>query len=125
VSAKTEQVLVKAGVLPHPANEWAGRLDQAMELAEVRQDILRSHFLAQILHESGMLRTTVERFNYSARRLFQVFPKYFRSMEAAMSAVNRPNREEYIANIVYANRMGNGPPSSGDGWRSVVVASSN
>ena len=70
-------------------------------------------FLAQVGHESGGLKTVKENLNYSAERLVQVFPKYFRNVSAASYARN----PEKIANRVYANRMGNGPEESGDGWK--------
>lgn len=70
-------------------------------------------FIAQIAHESMNLRATKENLNYSAQGLLKVFPKYFTPQSAASYARN----PEKIANKVYANRMGNGPEESGDGWR--------
>ena len=70
-------------------------------------------FLAQVVHESGSFRQVRENLNYSAEGLLRVFPKYFNQQEAIEYARN----PERIANRVYANRMGNGPESSGDGWR--------
>jgi putative chitinase len=71
-------------------------------------------FMSQTAHESGDFRIVVENLNYSWERLRQVFPKYFPTDEAAKRMHRKP---EAIANIVYANRMGNGNANSGDGWR--------
>ena len=74
----------------------------------------RAHFLSQIAQESGELRFVEENLRYSATRLMQVFPKYFRTSAASHAAAFNP---EAIANIVYANRIGNGDTASGDGYR--------
>lgn len=71
-------------------------------------------FLAQIIHESGGFTATVENLNYSAAGLLKTFPKYFPTMEIAKEYERKP---EKIASRVYANRMDNGPESSGDGWK--------
>lgn len=72
------------------------------------------HFLAQIIHESGHLKYKSENLNYSSKALCSVFGKYFKSMDIAEQYARKP---EKIANKVYANRMGNGDESSGDGWK--------
>lgn len=72
-----------------------------------------AHFLAQIAHESNQLNTVVENLNYSAEGLLKTFKKYFTPEQAAKYA----RQPEKIANRVYANRMGNGPEASGDGWK--------
>ena len=72
------------------------------------------HFLAQVFHESGCLRYVEENLHYSADGLLKTFPKYFKTREKANEYANKP---EKIANCVYANRMGNGSESSGDGWK--------
>lgn len=72
-----------------------------------------AHFLAQCAHESGNFRVTQENLNYSAKGLLGVFPKYF----TAETAVAYERKPEKIANIVYANRMGNGDKTSGDGYK--------
>jgi putative chitinase len=70
------------------------------------------HFFAQIEHESR-LKPISENLNYSADGLINTFHKYF-TKETALSCARKP---EIIANIVYANRMGNGGVISGDGWK--------
>lgn len=70
-------------------------------------------FLAQCGHESGGFRTIQENLYYRADRLLQVFPRYFNASQAQAYA----NNPERIANRVYANRMGNGSESSGDGYK--------
>lgn len=71
-------------------------------------------FLAQISHESAGLTVTEENLSYSAARMMAVWPSRFRSLQAAEPYARQP---EKLANNVYASRMGNGPPDSGDGWR--------
>ena len=71
-------------------------------------------FLAQCGHESGGFSRFTEGLNYSAEGLLSTFPKYFPDLKTA-KAYER--QKEKIANRVYANRMGNGPESSGDGFK--------
>jgi len=71
-------------------------------------------FLAQIAHESGGFNFVAENLNYSAKGLMTIFKKYFPTEELANQYARKP---EKIANKVYANRMKNGPESSGDGWK--------
>jgi putative chitinase len=72
-----------------------------------------AHFFAQTAHESGGFKRFSENLNYSAKGLRGTFGKYFRTDLEAQMYARQPQR---IANRVYANRMGNGPESSGDGW---------
>jgi putative chitinase len=71
-------------------------------------------FLSQLAHESGNFQFTSENLNYSADALRRVFGKYFPTDAEAQEYARQPER---IANRVYANRMGNGDESSGDGWK--------
>jgi putative chitinase len=71
-------------------------------------------FVAQCAHESGGFRALKENLNYRAVTLRKVFPKYFTTDEMAAQYANK---QEAIANRVYANRMGNGSEASGDGFR--------
>lgn len=71
-------------------------------------------FLAQVGHESGGLTITVENMNYSAERLTKVWPTRFPTLASTQPFARNP---EQLGNSVYANRMGNGPPDSGDGFR--------
>jgi putative chitinase len=71
-------------------------------------------FLAQCAHESGGFRAIKENLNYKAASLCKVWPKYFPNMDVANAYAQKP---EMIANRAYANRMGNGPEESGDGWK--------
>lgn len=71
----------------------------------INTPLRRAHFFAQIYHESKFIANRVENMNYSAKRLREVFPKYFTVAEATQFAY----QPEKIGNRVYGNRMGNGP----------------
>jgi len=71
-------------------------------------------FLAQIAHESGGFNFVQEGLNYSAQGLMKTWPRRFPTLASAQPYARNP---EKIANKVYANRMGNGPESSGDGFK--------
>jgi putative chitinase len=71
-------------------------------------------FMAQCGHESGGFVWLTENLNYSAAGLMKTFAKYFPDQATALAYARQPDK---IANKVYANRMGNGPESSGDGAR--------
>lgn len=77
-------------------------------------------FLGQILHESGLLTRLRENMNYSADRIRQVAASQSagsRWRQAAIIAEDLVRAgPPAIANFLYANRMGNGPAASGDGW---------
>jgi putative chitinase len=80
-------------------------------------------FLANISVESAGLTRLEENLNYSAKRMAEVWPsRYAVDPKAKVKTPNAlanslANNPEKLANNVYANRMGNGPPASGDGWR--------
>lgn len=72
-----------------------------------------SMFLAQAGQESAGFSVWEENLNYPAQGLLQTFPSHFSPAQAAAYA-RQPQR---IANRIYANRLGNGDESSGDGWK--------
>lgn len=73
-----------------------------------------AHFFGQLAHETGNFSLFTENLNYSADGLMKIFKKYFPTKVIAMAYQRQP---EKIANKVYANRMGNGAESSGDGYK--------
>ena len=87
----------------------------AMEEFGIDSPARMAGFLAQCAHESGNFNAVRENLNYSADGLNKVFPKYFKN--AGRNAQEYHRQPEKIANVVYANRMGNGDEMSGDGWR--------
>jgi putative chitinase len=73
-----------------------------------------AHFFGQTSHETGGFKAFSENLNYGAKGLMGIFKKYFPTEALAKQYERNP---EKIANRVYASRMGNGPESSGDGWK--------
>jgi putative chitinase len=71
-------------------------------------------FLAQCGHESAGFTILQENLNYSAEGLNKIFKKYFPTVADATPYARNPQK---IANKVYGGRMGNGPESSGDGYK--------
>jgi putative chitinase len=95
--------------------KYLPHLEATMATYEIDDDDEEiASFLAQCMHESSMFSRIEENLNYRAERLLAVFPRYFRDLEHAKLYAHNP---EKLASYVYANRMGNGPASTGDGWK--------
>jgi putative chitinase len=73
-------------------------------------------FLAQCAHESGGFTAIKENLNYRPQTLVTLFKKYF-DLDTATRYCAMPNKQEAIANRIYASRMGNSDEASGDGYR--------
>ena len=95
-------------------DHWYDALSQILPDYEINTVPRVAAFLAQCAHESGGFKFLAENLNYRAVTLRKVFPKYFPDDATANAYAMQPER---IANRVYANRMGNGPEESGDGFR--------
>jgi putative chitinase len=81
---------------------------------ELNTPLRLAHFLAQCGHESGGFKATQENLNYSASGLRGIFLKYFKEAGLAESYQRNPQK---IASRVYGGRMGNGPESTGEGFK--------
>lgn len=101
-----------------PKNQYVGywhhALAQLLPQYEINTPDRIAAFLAQCAHESGGFVFIKENLNYRWQSLRKVFPKYFPTDALAQQYEKKP---EKIANRVYANRMGNGPEESGDGYK--------
>ena len=95
-------------------DKFCNLLDNLLPAAGIDTKERVNMFLAQCGHESGGFSRFTEGLNYSAKGLRATFPKYFPD---DATAIKYERQKEKIANRVYANRMGNGPESSGDGWK--------
>ena len=104
---------VKPGIIPTGAT-GEDLIVSALQQAGKTDPTTIAAILAQCAHESSNFAVLVENLNYSAEGLVSVFRKYFPTLESAAAYARKP---EAIANKVYSGRMGNGPESSGDGWK--------
>jgi putative chitinase len=93
---------------------WAESMANVFPTYEINTPQRVAAFLAQCGHESGGWTVFEENLNYSAQGLRKIFGKYFPNDELALAYQRQP---EKIANRIYANRMGNGPEESGDGFK--------
>lgn len=74
-----------------------------------------AHLLGQASHESGGFLISEENLYYSTpERIQAVWPSRFPTVADAQPYAKNP---QGLANKVYADRMGNGPESSGDGYK--------
>lgn len=117
----TDKQLVE--VLPNArpvAGIFVPALNRAMTRWKIDSRLRQAAFLAQVGHESGHLRSLVENLNYRADRIRQiglasVVGSRWRSLVPRADELG--GKPERFANAVYGGRMGNGPESSGDGWK--------
>lgn len=98
-------------------DQWFNALSKLLPDYEINTPQRIAAFLAQCAHESGEFVFLKENLNYRAPTLRKIFGKYFPTDELANQFASLPNKQEAIANKVYANRMGNGDEASGDGFR--------
>jgi putative chitinase len=96
---------------------WYNALSKLLPDYEINTPQRIAAFIAQCAHESGNFMVLQENLNYRPPTLRKIFPKYFPTDAMAADYCSRPNKQEAIANKVYANRMGNGDEASGDGYR--------
>jgi len=92
---------------------WALALNAILPKYGITTGLRIAAFLAQCGHESEGFTALKESLNYSAAALTLTWPKRFPAAIAKQYA----RQPEKIANRAYADRMGNGPEESGDGWR--------
>lgn len=109
----TEQNLQECLPTNHIVSAWYPIVTSTLNKYSINTLNRVAAFLAQTAHESSDWNILQENLNYSENGLLVTFSKYFNSTTAAQYA----RQPQKIANRVYANRMGNGPESSGDGWK--------
>ncbi|MFB5082496.1 glycoside hydrolase family 19 protein, partial [Raoultella sp. C349492] len=120
-----EQLRRAAQLTPANAQRWHMPIVSAMAEFGIDTPKRQAAFLAQVCHESTGLTVLSESLYYKdPRRVAQIFITGFdlnsnrviepAEIEFAKAYVRNP---EKLANRAYANRGGNGPESSGDGWR--------
>lgn len=100
-------------IMPKAPDDWTAAMIEAMPRWDISTPKRQSAFLAQLAHESVEMTHVEENLNYSAQGLMRTWPRLFPTLDAAAPFERKP---EKIANYVYANRIGNGGPETGDGW---------
>lgn len=111
--SQLKQLLPKNKYVEH----WYHALSQLLPDYDINTANRVAAFVAQCSHESGGFTTLKENLNYKPQSLRRLFSKYFPDDVLAQQYCARPNKQEAIANRIYANRMGNGDEHSGDGYR--------
>lgn len=130
------QHIVAAGVKQATAEKWVDAVAAACQEFGIDTPQRIAGFLSQCAHESGGFTMLQENLNYRAATMATVWPTRFAEREPDpknpgktkakkdAKGANIPNKfalalerkPEMIANVVYSNRMGNGPTESGEGW---------
>jgi len=96
------------------ATVMAGLLNELCQKYGITDTVPYQMFLANVIQESGEFAHKEENMNYRPQTLMKVWPSRFKTLAIANQYAGNP---EKLANLVYANRMGNGDSASGDGWQ--------
>jgi putative chitinase len=107
------------GVSEPAAHVWLDPLNESAVAHDITTFNREAAWIANLSHECQGFTRMVENMNYSAERLMVLWPCTPKRLwgftyDEARAYAHKP---EQIANRVYANRYGNGPNASGDGWR--------
>lgn len=98
----------------HIGPEWVDALNETFDRFNINTALRQAAFIGQCAHECGNFKVLEENLNYRAATLMRLWPKRFPTQEIANAYAGNPKK---IANMVYANRMGNRDEASGDGYR--------
>jgi putative chitinase len=104
------QQLIKLKIDP----KWVDPLNETFARFDISTPNRQAAFIGQCGHECGNFRILEENLNYKAATLMKLWSRRFPTLEIANQYAGNPKK---IANMVYANRMGNRDESSGDGYR--------
>lgn len=101
------------------ARVWFGPINDAMNEFGITTPARVAAFLANLAPESNELNTLEENLNYSAQGLAKTWPSRYANDDGTPNELaKRLHRNPVaIANNVYADRMGNGDESLGNGWK--------
>lgn len=133
----TLEHLIAAGIRREVAERWLPHVVKALEEFNIITPNTVAGWLAQTAHESGGYTMLEEDLRYRATTMAVVWPGRFAVQvpDPAKPGKTKPKKDakganipnkfalalerkpEAIANVVYANRMGNGPTESGEGWK--------
>lgn len=134
-----EQLQQAIGCSRLAAARFAAPISAALARWDIQTPARQAGFLAQTAHETEFFTQLEECLDYRPETIVAVWPGRFRfphyseinggvrtvdAVEAAQSkfadgrlnALEYAHRPQLLANVVYADRMGNGGVASGDGW---------
>jgi len=105
--------LIAAGITPTVARVFLPHLLTAADRFGINTPRRMAAFIGECSHESSAFTRLEENLYYTdPTRIAKMFSA-LRQVEKARAYVGRPKE---MANVVYANRLGNGDAASGDGW---------
>ncbi|MEQ9888409.1 glycoside hydrolase family 19 protein [Pectobacterium zantedeschiae] len=106
-----------AGISPALASRWHPHLIAAFDEFNIKAATAQAMFIAQVGHESGGFSRVIESLNYTPTALLATFGKRVTQYQADMlgRTAKQTANQEAIANLVYADRLGN--KVRGDGWK--------
>ena len=101
------------------AQKWLPYFIASTNEFQINTPLRLAHFIAQTGHESQGFTKLSESLNYSESALLATFPKRITAAQANAYGRNASHKadQQKIANIIYANRNGNGDVNSGDGYK--------
>jgi putative chitinase len=109
LGANQSNAALYAPLLVDACPQW--EIDEPREIAA---------FLANCAHESARFSVVAENLNYSAQGLANTWNRFSSTGKKGGApnalALRLHRKPMEIANVVYANRGGNGDENSGDGW---------
>lgn len=109
------ETLIRLGVTPTQARQFADPLRAAMALHDISTPQRQAAFIAHCILESSRFTRLEENLFYTTpERIRAVWPSRFRTSTDAAPYARNPKA---LANRVYSNRNGNGDEASGDGWK--------
>lgn len=102
-------------------DEVVGIIDKYRMKFGLNTDMRLAQFLAQVREEVGPeFKVIRESLNYKEEAVLKMWPNRISVDQAEKYARDEDTpkaNQEAIANLVYANRLGNGDADSGDGWK--------